>query len=122
MKPNNIFSKLPYFMQDEISETLLKTKDFKLERIVSSGQATPPGKWYDQDTNEWVILLSGSAGLLMEGETDICAMHPGDYIHIRAYQRHRVEWTDAKQKTVWLVLHYDYNLIPSPATGEGKGD
>jgi len=53
-------------MQDEISETLLKTKDFKLERIVSSGQATPPGKWYDQDTNEWVILLSGSAGLLME--------------------------------------------------------
>jgi cupin 2 domain-containing protein len=58
----------------------------------------------------------------MEGETDICAMHPGDYIHIPAHQRYRVEWTDAKQKTVWLALHYDYNLIPSPATGEGKGD
>jgi cupin 2 domain-containing protein len=94
-------------MRDEISETLLSTEDFKLERIISLGQATPEGGWFERDTNEWVILLSGSGGLLIEGETDICVMHPGDYIHIPAHQRHRVEWTDAKQKTVWLALHYE---------------
>ena len=107
MKLDNIMSRIPYFMQDEISETLLKSEHFKLERIVSSGQATPSGEWYDQDTNEWVVLLSGSAGLLIEGETDICVMHPGDYIHIPSHQRHRVEWTDPEQKTVWLALHYE---------------
>ena len=55
-------------MQDEMFETLLKTEGFKLERIVSAGQATPEWEWYDQDTEEWVILLSGSAGLLFEDE------------------------------------------------------
>ena len=102
----NIFSKIPYFMQDEISETLLKSEHFKLERIVSSGQATPPGEWFDQITNEWVILLSGSAGLRFDDEAEGRAMYPGDYVHIPAHKRHRVEWTDPEQKTVWLALHY----------------
>jgi len=107
MKLDNILSRIPYFMQDEISETLLKSEHFKLERIVSSGQATPPREWYDQDTNEWVILLSGSAGLLFDGEEEMFIMEQGDYIHIPAHQRHRVEWTDPEQKTVWLALHYE---------------
>jgi len=102
----NIFSESPELTIDEIFEILLRTDHFKIERIISSGQATPPGKWNDQDMNEWVILLSGSAGLLIEGERDVCVMHPGDYIHIPAHQRHRVEWTDPEQKTVWLALHY----------------
>jgi cupin 2 domain-containing protein len=93
-------------MRDEISETLLSTEDFKLERIVSLSQATPPGEWYDQDMNEWVVLLSGSAGLLFDGEEEIFIMKPGDYVHIPAHRRHRVEWTDPEQKTVWLALHY----------------
>ena len=106
MGVRNIFSESPELTIDEIFEILLRTDHFKIERIISSGQATPPGKWNDQDMNEWVILLSGSAGLLIEGERDVCVMHPGDYIHIPAHQRHRVEWTDPEQKTVWLALHY----------------
>lgn len=106
MKLENIFSGIPYFMQEEISETLLKAEHFKLERIVSSGQATPPGEWFDPITNEWVILLSGSAGLRFEDEEEARVMYPGDYVHILAHKRHRVEWTDPKQKTVWLALHY----------------
>ncbi len=106
MKSGNIFSKIPCFMQHEISETLLKSEHFKLERIVSSGQATAPGEWFDQNTNEWVILLSGSAGLLFEGEEEGSVMYPGDYVHIPVHKRHRVEWTDPEQKTVWLALHY----------------
>jgi cupin 2 domain-containing protein len=102
----NLFSGIQESTVDEIIEPFLKTDHFKLERIISSGQASPPGEWYDQDTNEWVILLSGSAGLLFEGETDVCVMHPGDYVYIPAHRRHRVEWTDRNQKTIWLALHY----------------
>ncbi len=103
----NIFSKIPYFMQDEISETLVEAEHFRLERIVSSGQATPRGEWFDQMRNEWVILLSGSAGLRFDEEEEVHVMHPGDYVHIPAHKRHRVEWTDPEQKTVWLALHYN---------------
>jgi cupin 2 domain-containing protein len=106
MKLNNIFSGIPSFLQAEISETLLKTEAFKLERIVSSGQVTPEGEWYDQDTDEWVILLSGSAGLLFEDEDEVFIMNAGDYIHIEPHQRHRVEWTDPEEKTIWLALHF----------------
>ncbi|MGH7792647.1 MAG: cupin domain-containing protein [Thermodesulfobacteriota bacterium] len=105
MTPNNLFSNLPDSTM-EVFETLLETDHFKLERIISSGQATRPGEWLDQDADEWVILLKGRAGLLFEGEQKVCIMKPGDYIHILAHKRHRVEWTDVKQKTVWLALHY----------------
>ncbi len=107
VKLDNIFSRIPSDMRDEISETLLSTEDFKLERIMSSGQATPEGGWSDQDMNEWVVLLSGSAGLLFDGEEEIFIMKSGDYVHIPAHRRHRVEWTDPEQKTVWLALHYE---------------
>ena len=106
MKPGNIFSEIPDLVKDEIFETLLKTDHLELERIISSGQATSPGQWYDQPTDEWVILLKGSAGLLFEGQKEMLVLHPGDYVHILAHQRHRVEWTDGEQKTVWLALHY----------------
>jgi cupin 2 domain-containing protein len=106
MKPGNIFSEIPDLVKDEIFETLLKTAHLDLERIISSGQATPPGQWYDQPTDEWVILLKGRAGLLFEGQKEVMVLHPGDYVHILAHQRHRVEWTDGEQKTVWLALHY----------------
>lgn len=106
MKSNNIFSNIPDSITQEIFETLLQTHHLKLERIVSSGQATPPGEWYNQDTDEWIILLSGSAGLLFEGDEEVYVINPGDYIHIPMHERHRVEWTDANEKTIWLALHY----------------
>lgn len=102
----NIFLGFPGTTMEEISETLLNTEHFRLERIISSGQMTPPGEWYDQESNEWVVLINGNAGLLFEGETEPRVMGPGDYVHIPAHRRHRVEWTDPEQKTVWLALHY----------------
>ena len=106
MKPNNLFSQIPDARVAEVVEEILRTSHFKLERIVSGGQATPPGEWYDQNTNEWVILLRGSAVLLFDGEADKVVLRPGDYIHIPARQRHRVERTDPEGKTIWLALHY----------------
>ena len=110
---NNLFAGIPEKIPEEIIEVLLKTPGFHLERIISAGQATPPGQWYDQETHEWVVLLSGSAGLLFEGETEIRVLRPGDYLLIPAHCRHRVEWTDPEQQTVWLALHYrDSQLEP----------
>jgi len=106
MTSKNIFTDIPDLVSKEIFETLIQTNHIKLERIISSGQATPPGEWYDQDTDEWVLVLSGSAGLMFEGERETLVMNPGDYVHIPAHRRHRVEWTDARQKTIWLALHY----------------
>ncbi len=107
MVTKNIFSGSPGIAENkEITETLLDIQQFRLERILSTGQKTPPGEWYDQNTNEWVILLSGEAGVLFEGEAEACVMRPGDYVDIPAHRRHRVEWTDPEQKTVWLALHY----------------
>ena len=106
MKIENIFSEDKILNSHEILETLLDSENFKLERIISSGQVTPEGEWLSQELDEWVILLSGSAGLRFEDEECILDLFPGDYIHIPANMRHRVEWTDKNQKTIWLALHY----------------
>jgi len=104
--PENIFSQMLDSTGDEIFEVLLETAHFKLERIISSGQATPHGEWLEEETSEWVILLSGSATLLFGGESEVTRLGPGDSVHIPAHRLHRVEWTDPKAKTVWLALHY----------------
>jgi len=75
-------------------------------RIVSKGQSSPEGFWYDQDENEWLILLRGSAGLLFEGNDNIIELKPGDYINISANRKHRVEWTDGTTETVWIAVMY----------------
>jgi cupin 2 domain-containing protein len=97
---------LPDNSKDELFDTLVQAPSFRLERIVSRGHCSPPGFWYDQDENEWLILLKGSAGLRFEGQEGILVLNPGDYLHIDRHHRHRVEWTDPQQETVWLALHY----------------
>jgi cupin 2 domain-containing protein len=106
MKANNLFLNIKEMISGEIFEALLKNEYLKLERIISDGHATSQGEWYDQDTNEWVILLQGSAGILFEGDTEVLVLQPGDYLNIPAHMKHRVEWTDPGEKTIWLALHY----------------
>ncbi len=106
MKASNVYSSIPHDLPAELFETILKTDAFKLERIVSRGQATPAGEWYDQDWDEWVILLSGRARLRLEREAEVVELVPGDYLHLPAHLRHRVEWTTPEEDTVWLALHY----------------
>lgn len=106
MHIENLFKNTPRDQGPEIFETLLETGCFRLERIISDGQATPPGEWYDQDLDEWVVLLTGSAGIVFEGDYRIYSLKPGNYFHIPAHQRHRVEWTAKNRQTIWLALHY----------------
>ncbi len=102
----NIFLGIKNQSPEEIFEPIIKTNQFKIERIISSGQSTDKGKWYDQDVDEWVILLKGSAGLLFESNNEKIIMKPSDYINIPAYQKHRVEWTVADEETIWLSVRY----------------
>jgi cupin 2 domain-containing protein len=102
----NLFAPIPPGITAEIFQVLLSTAHFRLERIVSAGQATPPGEWCDQDTHEWVALLTGSAGLRFQDEPEPRVLAPGDYLLIPAHRRHRVEWTDPARPTMWLALHY----------------
>ncbi len=103
----NLFSDIPKNLSGELIETLLQTSGLRIERIVSNGHCSPEGFWYDQDDNEWVILLKGRAVLRFEAQAEDITMNPGNYIHIKKHRRHRVEWTDPEQETVWLAVHYE---------------
>ena len=103
----NLFAAIPATLPDEQFDLLLRTATCRLERILSIGHATPPGEWYDQDRDEWVVLLQGQAGLRFADEATVRTLHPGDYLWIPAHCRHRVEWTGLHPPAVWLALHLD---------------
>ena len=102
----NIFKNIPDNLPEELFQEILKTENIKVERIVSKGHSSPDNFWYDQEENEWVILLKGSAGLLFEEDGKFVILKPGDYINIPSHTKHRVEWTDPDTETVWLAIHY----------------
>ena len=102
----NLFAGFAPSLPAEVVDVLIQTGRCRLERIVSTGHATSPNEWYDQDTNEWVALLRGSAGLRFEDSDAVVVMRPGDHLVITAHRLHRVEWTDATEPTIWLALHF----------------
>ncbi|KMO10497.1 cupin domain-containing protein [Methylobacterium platani] len=101
---------------DERIDILMQAPQARIERIVSTGQASPPGFWYDQPWDEWVVLLAGCAGLRLDGETESRRLGPGDHLTIPAHRRHRVEWTSPDRATVWLAVHLAPVDQPSTAT------
>ena len=107
MRMGNIFSRVPADLPDELFEDLVVAGAVRIERIISEAHSSPPGFWYDQEKSEWVVLLRGSAGLLFEGaEQQTIILKPGNWINIPAHQKHRVEWTEPNEKTIWLAVHY----------------
>lgn len=102
-----LFGGLPLSREDEVFESLVQAAGLRLERIVSTGQATPAGEWLVQEWDEWVVLLAGAARLAFEAEAVPRELRPGDWINIPAGARHRVEWTSQDPPTVWLALHYN---------------
>jgi cupin 2 domain-containing protein len=102
----NLLADLPTTLAEEALSTLLATADLRIERIVSTGQASPPGFWYDADWAEWVLVVAGQAGLLIEGEAAPRVLGPGSYVQLSAHCRHRVAWTSSEEPTVWLAVHH----------------
>ncbi|MCP3714874.1 MULTISPECIES: cupin domain-containing protein [unclassified Paraburkholderia] len=113
----NLFAGIHHDANDERTDTLVSRGEVLIERIVSTGQASPPGFWYDDAREEWVALLAGAATLEFE---DPAApprrLLPGDYVHIPAHCRHRVSWTDPTVPSVWLAVYV------GAAPGEGDGE
>ncbi len=102
----NLFAALPKNLPDELVESLVEEPGLRLERIVSTGHVTPDGEWYDQESDEWVVLLTGAANLRFQAPEEVLAMRPGDFVKISAQRKHRVDWTDPNEPTVWLALHF----------------
>lgn len=102
----NLQSGLPVGAAEERFDTLLERPGVRIERIVSTGQASPPGFWYDQPGDEFVVLLSGAARLRFEAGDQVLDLAPGDWVEIPAHVRHRVEATQAEPPTVWLAVHF----------------
>ena len=105
--PANLFADLPRstLPAEQFSE-LLTRPGLRIERIVSTGQASPPDFWYDQAQAEWILLLQGRAALRFADEPVARPLAAGDFVEIAAHRRHRVDWTDPDQPTVWLAIHY----------------
>ncbi len=94
----NIFEDLPHSSMEENFSVLFDRGGVMIERIVSTGQASPPGFWYDQNWTEWVMLLAGAARLHFEDETEAVLFRPGDHVLITPRRRHRIEWTKASRR------------------------
>lgn len=104
--PANLYDAIPATLNEELFTTLLDSEQVRINRIVSTGQASPTEGWYDQTDNEWVIVLKGEARIELE-EEGIIELQPGSYLNIPAHKRHRVLWTSPVTQTVWLAVHYD---------------
>jgi cupin 2 domain-containing protein len=104
---SNLFDDLRRTGHQEQLADLLKRPGVRIERIVSTGQSSPAGFWYDQAHGEWVAVLAGEARLRFEDERAARTLRPGDFVDIAAHRRHRVDWTHPTEPTVWLAVHYD---------------
>jgi cupin 2 domain-containing protein len=101
----NLFADIPGETPDESCTQIVRSENIRIERIVSWGQASPPGFWYDQEMDEWVLLVKGSASLRFIDGREI-ALTPGDHLLIPRHMRHRVERTAPEGETIWLAIHY----------------
>jgi len=101
----NIRDGIPDSLPEEMVDMLATGRGVRIERIVSRGHASPEGFWYDQNENEWVMLVTGSAVLEIEGRGEV-PLSPGDYLLLPAHCRHRVVRTDAEIETIWLAVFF----------------
>lgn len=101
----NIYDLIPEKLETEICAEIIKAGAVRIERILSPGQAAPDSGWYDQDENEWVMVLQG-CGRLVFADGEKIDLAAGDYLNIPAHRQHRVVWTDPDRATVWLAVFY----------------
>lgn len=101
----NIYENIPHQFDDEITDTIIKGKNIRIERIVSDGQTTPENFWYDQNENEWLTLIDGKATLLFENGKEI-TLKKGDTLLIKSHEKHKVTYTSHNPVCLWLCVFY----------------
>lgn len=90
--------------EQEFVETISGGDEVRVERIISHGHTTPEGTWYDQESDEWVVLIQGKAKLQWADDTTV-SLQAGDSLFIPAHKRHRVIKTTENPPCVWLAIH-----------------
>jgi cupin 2 domain-containing protein len=105
MNPGNLYADIPDFLPEESFRDILNQGHVRIERIVSQGHCSPEGFWYDQQWDEWVLVLSGRARLEIEGRSAPIELRPGDHLFVPSHTRHRVAWTETGENTIWLAVH-----------------
>ncbi|MDJ0743526.1 MAG: cupin domain-containing protein [Xenococcaceae cyanobacterium MO_167.B27] len=106
----NIFDLPSSLPNKELFESIVSTDNILIERIISTGQTTPPEEWYDQAKDEWVILLQGEA-ILSYADGSQIKLTAGDYLFIPAHQKHRVEYTSSEPPCIWLAVHGNMSKV-----------
>jgi cupin 2 domain-containing protein len=112
----NLFAEIASALREEEIARLFEAPGILIERIVSNGQMSPPGFWYDQAETEWVLVVRGAAEILFEDENVARKLKAGDYLVIAPHRRHRVTWTDPQQPTIWLAIHIGDNISRVPGS------
>ena len=102
---NNLFNLPPLPIQNEQFDTLMEKRGVKIERIISTGQVSPPGFWFDQDRDEWVVLIEGEAELEFE-DGKIVRLKKGDSVFCPKALKHRVTYTSVEPACIWLAVHF----------------
>ncbi len=104
----NIFENIKINKDKEQFNDIINTKDVRIERIVSNGQISEQDFWYDQNENEFVVVLKGRAILQIKQNNEIkeYVLNEGDYLNIQANIKHRVKYTSLDEPTVWLAVFY----------------
>jgi cupin 2 domain-containing protein len=105
METGNLYNQIPDNLDREIFELLARGENVRIERIISKGHTSPGTGWYDQDQNEWVLLLKGNASISFENG-QVIDLNEGDYLNILSHQKHKVTRTSATTETIWLAIHY----------------
>ncbi|MCJ2376338.1 cupin domain-containing protein [Vibrio sp. ZSDZ34] len=105
MKVSNLLKHLPVDMTDESFEDIVFSDSVRIERIVSQGHTSPNEGWYDQDENEWVMVIKGAGEITFE-DGNVSLLGEGDHILIPAHVKHKVSHTPHDKKTIWLAVFY----------------
>ncbi len=101
----SLFDDVPSHLSSEIFEDLVNAKGVRVERILSYGHTSPEKGWYDQEENEWVLVLEGYGVLEFEDGRRI-KLKAGDYLNIEPHEKHKVVETSSNTVTVWLAIFY----------------
>jgi len=102
----NLFDLLPPpDLPNETFDDLLAVPGLRIERIVSHGHVSPPDFCYEQDWDEWVLVLEGEAHLEVEGKGEMIRLCRGDHVWLPTGCRHRVAYTSTEPPVIWLAVH-----------------